>query len=123
MQEVGGSSPPVPTMILKSLKNLTFSTFMLEFQTVNSKNRVLIMRNIRNQLIFCMSLMLFMPLSYAQDEIEELVVTANKRTESVQDIAMNVSVLTEDVITERGIYRPELPQVQPILLRMKSVDH
>jgi len=48
-----------------------------------------------------------MPLSYAQDEIEELIVTANKRVESVQDIAMNVSVLTEDVLTERGIYRPE----------------
>ena len=28
------------------------------------------MRNFRNSLIFCMSLMLFMPLSYAQDEIE-----------------------------------------------------
>ena len=28
------------------------------------------MRNFRNPLIFCMSLMLFMPLSYAQDEIE-----------------------------------------------------
>jgi len=54
-----------------------------------------------------MSLMLFMPLSYAQDGIEEIIVTANKRAESVQDIAMNVSVLTEDVITERGIYRPE----------------
>jgi len=65
------------------------------------------MKNFRNQLIFCMSLMLFMPLSYAQDEIEELIVTANKRAESVQDIAMNVSVLTEDVITQRGIYRPE----------------
>ncbi|HIF28937.1 MAG TPA: TonB-dependent receptor, partial [Candidatus Marinimicrobia bacterium] len=65
------------------------------------------MKNFRNQLIFCMSLMLFMPLSYAQDEIEELIVTANKRAESVQDIAMNVSVLTEDVIRERGIYRPE----------------
>ena len=65
------------------------------------------MRNFRNSLIFCMSLMLFMPLSYAQDEIEELIVTANKRAESVQDIAMNVSVLTEDVMTERGIYRPE----------------
>jgi len=65
------------------------------------------MKNIRNQLIFCMSLMLFMPLSYAQDGIEEIIVTANKRAESVQDIAMNVSVLTEDVMTERGIYRPE----------------
>jgi outer membrane receptor protein involved in Fe transport len=54
-----------------------------------------------------MSLMLFMPLSYAQDGIEEIIVTANKRAESVQDIAMNVSVLTEDVMTERGIYRPE----------------
>jgi len=65
------------------------------------------MKYFRNQLIFCMSLMLFMPLSYAQDGIEEIIVTANKRAESVQDIAMNVSVLTEDVITERGIYRPE----------------
>jgi len=65
------------------------------------------MKNFRNQLIFCMSLMLFMPLSYAQDGIEEIIVTANKRAESVQDIAMNVSVLTEDVIRERGIYRPE----------------
>jgi len=70
-------------------------------------NRVLVMKNFRNQLIFCMSLMLFMPLSYAQDGIEEIIVTANKRAESVQDIAMNVSVLTEDVIRERGIYRPE----------------
>jgi len=65
------------------------------------------MKYFRNQLIFCMSLMLFMPLSYAQDGIEEIIVTANKRAESVQDIAMNVSVLTEDVMTERGIYRPE----------------
>ena len=65
------------------------------------------MKNFRNQLIFCMSLMLFMPFSYAQDEIEEIIVTANKRVESVQDIAMNVSVLTEDVMRERGIYRPE----------------
>ena len=65
------------------------------------------MKIFRNQLIFCLSLMLFMPLSYAQEEIEELIVTANKRAESVQDIAMNVSVLTEDVMTERGIYRPE----------------
>ena len=65
------------------------------------------MKIFRNQLIFCLSLMLFMPLSYAQDEIEELIVTANKRVESVQDIAMNVSVLTEDVLIERGIYRPE----------------
>jgi len=65
------------------------------------------MKYFRNQLIFCMSLMLFMPLSYAQDGIEEIIVTANKRAESVQDIAMNVSVLTEDVMRERGIYRPE----------------
>ena len=65
------------------------------------------MKYFRNQLIFCMSLMLFIPLSYAQDGIEEIIVTANKRAESVQDIAMNVSVLTEDIITERGIYRPE----------------
>jgi len=61
------------------------------------------MKIFRNQLIFCMSLMLFMPLSYAQDGIEEIIVTANKRAESVQDIAMNVSVLTEDVIRQKEV--------------------
>ena len=86
---------------------LELSVIISRFKQKLTKNKVLVMKIIRNQLIFCMSLMLFMPLSYTQDEIEELIVTANKRVESVQDIAMNVSVLTEDVMRERGIYRPE----------------
>ena len=39
--------------------------------------------------------------------IEEIIVTANKREQTVQDIPMNISVLTSDDITERGIYNPE----------------
>jgi iron complex outermembrane receptor protein len=40
-------------------------------------------------------------------EIEEVIVTANKREQSVQDIPMNISVLDAVTIEERGIYRPE----------------
>jgi len=40
-------------------------------------------------------------------EIEEVIVTANKREQAVQDIPMNISVLDAVTIEERGIYRPE----------------
>jgi outer membrane receptor protein involved in Fe transport len=39
--------------------------------------------------------------------IEEIIVTANKREQTVQDIPMNISVITSDAISERGIYNPE----------------
>ena len=39
--------------------------------------------------------------------IEEIIVTANKREQTVQDIPMNISVITADAISERGIYNPE----------------
>ena len=49
---------------------------------------------------------MFSVASFAQ-EIEEIIVTANKREQTVQDIPMNISVLTSEVMTERGIYNPE----------------
>ncbi len=39
--------------------------------------------------------------------LEEVIVTANKRVQTVQDIPMNISVLDSITIEERGIYRPE----------------
>ena len=41
------------------------------------------------------------------DNTEEVVVTANKKEETVQEIPMNISVITEADIEERGITNPE----------------
>ena len=43
---------------------------------------------------------------YAQ-EVEEIIVTANKSQQTVQEIPMNISVLTDVDIEERGISNPE----------------
>ncbi|MGA0705701.1 MAG: TonB-dependent receptor plug domain-containing protein, partial [Steroidobacteraceae bacterium] len=40
-------------------------------------------------------------------ELEEVIVTANKREQTLQDIPMNITVLDSVTIEERGIYRPE----------------
>ena len=40
-------------------------------------------------------------------EVEEVIVTANKKAETVQEIPMNISVITESAIEERGITNPE----------------
>ena len=44
--------------------------------------------------------------AYAQ-EIEEVIVTANKSAQTVQEIPMNISVITAGDIEERGISNPE----------------
>ena len=51
--------------------------------------------------------MIFTSTSSFSQGIEEIIVTANKREQTVQDIPMNISVITSDAITERGIYNPE----------------
>ncbi len=50
---------------------------------------------------------IFVSTSSFSQGIEEIIVTANKREQTVQDIPMNISVITADAITERGIYNPE----------------
>ena len=64
------------------------------------------MNSLKNYLLATLFVSLFSVASFAQ-EIEEIIVTANKREQTVQDIPMNISVLTSEVMTERGIYNPE----------------
>ena len=47
------------------------------------------------------------PLILISQEVEEVIVTANKKAETVQEIPMNISVITELAIEERGITNPE----------------
>ena len=45
----------------------------------------------------------FPPLTYGQSAIEEILVTARKREENLQDIPLTVSAFTETALEERGI--------------------
>ena len=47
------------------------------------------------------------PFVLVNAEVEEVVVTANKKEETVQEIPMNISVITDVDIQERGITNPE----------------
>ena len=48
-----------------------------------------------------------MPLFLISQEVEEVIVTANKKAETLQEIPMNISVITESALEERGITNPE----------------
>ena len=50
---------------------------------------------------------LLIPFAHVQADVEEVIVTANKKEETVQEIPMNISVITEVDIQERGISNPE----------------
>ena len=52
-------------------------------------------------------LTLLVPFTLLQADVEEVIVTANKKEETVQEIPMNISVITEVDIQERGITNPE----------------
>ena len=43
----------------------------------------------------------------AEEGIEEVIVTANKKEETLMEIPMNISVITEATLDERGILNPE----------------
>ena len=47
------------------------------------------------------------PFALVQADVEEVIVTANKKVETVQEIPMNISVITDVDIEERGITTPE----------------
>ena len=40
----------------------------------------------------------------SQEDVEEVIVTANKKEQSVQEIPMNISVITEQLLEDRGNY-------------------
>ena len=50
---------------------------------------------------------LLMPVFLVAQEVEEVIVTANKKAETVQEIPMNISVISETSLEERGIMNPE----------------
>ena len=56
-------------------------------------------------LIYCTFLLV--PFILISQEVEEVIVTANKKAETVQEIPMNISVITEVALEERGIMNPE----------------
>lgn len=59
-------------------------------------------------LVLCITLLPTGQLALAEDYVlEEVIVTANKREQTVQSIPMNISVLDAAQIEERGIDRPE----------------
>ena len=53
------------------------------------------MKNFVKNFVLITFFMSFMPLAYSQDEIEEVLVTANKKAQTAQEIPMNISVITE----------------------------
>ena len=65
------------------------------------------MKNFVKNFVLITFFMSFMPLAYSQDEIEEVLVTANKKAQTAQEIPMNISVITEQSMIERGMTKPE----------------
>ena len=61
------------------------------------------MKNTYNLYIF----FLLVPIFLIGQEVEEVIVTANKKAETLQEIPMNISVITESALDERGIINPE----------------
>ena len=55
----------------------------------------------------CFFLLIPILLVAQEQEVEEVIVTANKKAETVQEIPMNISVITESALEERGIMNPE----------------
>ena len=60
------------------------------------------MKNIITYALFLMA-----PIFLIGQEVEEVIVTANKKAETVQEIPMNITVLSEALLDERGITSPE----------------
>jgi len=52
-------------------------------------------------------MLMLIPFVLVSQEVEEVVVTANKKEQTLQDIPMNISVISEASLEERGINNPE----------------
>ncbi len=52
-------------------------------------------------------MLMLIPFVLVSQEVEEVVVTANKKEQTLQDIPMNISVISEESLDERGITNPE----------------
>ena len=65
----------------------------------------------RKKLCLAVSTAMLLPvptlLQAQENALEEVIVTASRRAESVQDIPFNVSALSQEALTEAGITRPE----------------
>jgi iron complex outermembrane receptor protein len=59
-----------------------------------------------NKLLSFLAFFLFTGSLIAQ-EVEEVIVTANKKEQNVQDIPMNITVISEQTLSDRGIATPE----------------
>ena len=52
-------------------------------------------------------MLMLIPFVLVSQEVEEVIVTANKKEQTLQDIPMNISVISEASLEERGINNPE----------------
>ena len=59
------------------------------------------------KLMYFLAILVSPMVVFAQEDIEEVIVTANKKEQSVQEIPMNISVITEQLLEDRGITSPE----------------
>ena len=59
-----------------------------------------------NKLLSFLAFFMFTGSLVAQ-EVEEVIVTANKKEQNVQDIPMNITVISEQTLEDRGIATPE----------------
>ena len=51
------------------------------------------MKNLVKNVVLITFFMSFIPLSYSQENVEEVVVTANKKVQTAQEIPMNICLL------------------------------
>ena len=56
---------------------------------------------------FKLFLLMLAPFTLIAQDVEEVIVTANKKEETLMEIPMNISVITEATLDERGILNPE----------------
>ena len=77
------------------------------------------MKSYRN-LLSSMCLLSLTGVAYGQSTLEEIVVTAQKRAQSLQDVSVSVSAFTGDEIEEQGVIQPKDIALQTPNLLIKN---